>query len=130
MIPATKIPGAPLAHICPDVMPIDGEHGRYYVRSRSDVRRVYLVDLFENGFVGKCNCPNFEFKIQRDIDRGINPNGNQFCYHIKRAERHFVEMMKRALWSSSQKRQEPREPARTPFYRRPVARIEDPEFVP
>lgn len=115
-----KLPGAPVDRICPDVTPIEGEQGRYYVRSRSDGGKVYLVDLFENGFVGKCNCPHFEFKIQRDLDRGINPNGNQFCYHIKRAERCFCEMMKRALWASGQQVAEVRTmvPGKTPFYRR------------
>ena len=116
-----KLPGAPVDRICPDVTPIEGEQGRYYVRSRSDGGKVYLVDLFENGFVGKCNCPHFEFKIQRDLDRGINPNGNQFCYHIKRAERCFCEMMKRALWASGQKQvAEVRTmvPGKTPFYGR------------
>ena len=88
---APKLPGIPIDRITPDVEPIEGEAGRYWVHSRSGESK-YLVDLFENGFVGKCNCPHFEFRIQPDIDRGIKVNGNQFCYHIKRAEREsFVD---------------------------------------
>lgn len=94
-----SMPGIPIDRITPDVEAIDGEHGRFLVQSRSGTER-YMVDLFENGFVGKCNCAHFEFRIQPDIDRGINVNGNQFCYHIKRAERCFIETMKRALWAT------------------------------
>lgn len=95
----SRLPGIPIERITPDVEPISGEEGRYFVRSRSNHRHQYLVDLFENGFVGKCDCPQFAMRIQRDIDRGINPNGNQSCYHLKRAERYFLELQKRAVWA-------------------------------
>lgn len=104
---APKLPGIPIDRITPDVEPIEGEAGRYWVHSRSGEAK-YLVDLFENGFVGKCDCKQFQFRIQPDIDRGIKVNGNQFCYHIKRAERSFCETMKRALWVT---RNRPAKPA-------------------
>ena len=100
MTDRAKLPGIPVERITPDVTAIGGEPGRYHVRSRIDSTQRYLVDLFENGFIGKCSCPHFEFRIQRDIDRGLSPNMNQACYHLKRAERCFIETMKRAMWEA------------------------------
>lgn len=93
-----KLPGLPVERITPDVDAVPGEHGRFWVRSRSDTT-THFVDIFANGFVGQCDCPHFRFRIQPDIERGIKPNGSQQCYHVKRARECFIEIQMRAMWS-------------------------------
>lgn len=92
------LPGIPIERITPDVEPIAGEHARFWVRSRSGEAK-YLVDLFSNAFVGQCDCKHFQCRLQPDINKGLAVNGNQFCYHIKRAREYFLAMQLRALWS-------------------------------
>ena len=94
-------PGPPIEVLFPDVSPLGGEIGRYHVESRSGPHP-HLVDLFEHAFNGACTCEHFKFRLEPSLTRrGVPTNNSCKCHHIRRAESHFAETMKRALWAQA-----------------------------
>ena len=53
---------------------------RRYFHGASKPGEEYLVDLDENGGAGKCSCPDFEFRIQPEIDAG---RPGRDCRHLR-----------------------------------------------
>ena len=93
-----KLPGKPLSERFCDVRLIEGEPGRYHIKSRSGPHW-HLVDLNENDFNGGCPCEDFKFRHGPEIRRnGVPEDQSAKCYHIRRAERYMLELSKRALY--------------------------------
>jgi len=82
------------------VEPIPGEYLRFRVRSRTNPRTTYLVDLEECGFNGACDCPNFQMvhlpKLKADRRDG-GPRRLRRCYHIQRAGEFYREVSVRIM---------------------------------
>jgi len=116
-----KVPGPTVDQIVKGVKPIVGEIGRYHVASRSS-HKAHLVDINENGFYGQCDCEAFTFNYAPKLRNGIPTDSSLQCYHIKQANRHFAETMKRRLWHEMHKQQERRE-------QEPIGRVE-PRIAP
>ena len=76
------------------VFPIEGELGRYRVRSRSNPVTTHLVDLMcyphrkvEGDFNGQCTCLHFETRLKPKLESGAFPSAALKCWHIVMAER-------------------------------------------
>lgn len=82
------------------VEPIPGEPLRFFVKSRTNPKQKYLVDLEECGFSGGCGCQNFQFthlpKLKEDR-REDRPRIKRRCWHIKRALYFFAETQTRII---------------------------------
>lgn len=76
----------------PIVQPIPGEQGRCYVFSRTEEGVKYLVDVFEYRGVGKCDCPQFRFRMQPRLEDGATGRHLQ-CWHIREAKLAFADQM-------------------------------------
>lgn len=46
---------------------------RWWVRSRTNPRKEYLVDVSSYGGHGKCTCPDFETRFEKFLARGVTP---------------------------------------------------------
>lgn len=66
------------------VTPIEGEKRRFHVSSESG-NEPYLVDLDENGGLGRCGCIHHEKRIQPAIDKGESAPS---CKHLAAAFRY------------------------------------------
>lgn len=80
---------------------------RFMVRSWSDHKQLYLVDLEEAGGHGRCNCPNFEMRCwprwKQDRAEG-KPKVARRCKHIVRALIWQAEMVNRRIAAETNKR--------------------------
>ena len=78
------------------VDPVPGEPLRYMVRSRTNPRMKYLVDLAEAGFNGACGCPSWQMLhlplLKRDRRDGVNPRPKRRCWHIQKALEFHAEI--------------------------------------
>jgi hypothetical protein len=81
-----------------DVDPIPGSNRSFFVRSRTDARQRYFVDLDFYGFNGKCGCQNFQFGHEpklREDRRESRPARRRRCWHINRALVFYAEIRMR-----------------------------------
>lgn len=79
-----------------EVLPIEGEWFRYHVASASKAGTYYLVDLEENDFVGRCNCPDFTCRHQVRINSGERGR-SVWCKHIEAARDVWFDLVARKL---------------------------------
>jgi len=90
------------------VSPIPCEPLRFHVRSRTR-SQVWLVDLEEYGFNGKCDCENFRFvhlpRLREDKEKGVKKWRR--CYHIQRAFEFYGALHSRLMAQEYYKRQQP-----------------------
>ena len=80
------------------VEPLEGEWFRFNVSSESGDGS-YFVDLEENDFVGRCDCPHFECRLAP----GIREGSKVVCKHIKAAKDVWFDKMARKLASYVEK---------------------------
>lgn len=73
-------------------------HLRWLVRSRSNHRECYLVDLGENDLNGECQCKDFSVRYPRNLKIGKKYQ----CWHIQEAERRFLRWCKRKFKEEDQ----------------------------
>lgn len=89
------------------VKPIVGEPMRFMVRSWSDSKQWYLVDLEEAGGHGRCSCHNFEMRCwprwKQDRSEG-KPKVARRCKHIIRAMIWQAERVNRQIAIETNKR--------------------------
>lgn len=78
------------------VTPIEGEIFRFYVSSESEPGKVYLVDLQENDFSGKCGCPHFTCRLQVLFDGGTRGKAVA-CKHIIAAKESWFDTAARQI---------------------------------
>ena len=67
------------------VMPVEGEHLRFYVRSRTEPGQRYLVDLQEHDFNGQCGCEDFLYRCGPKLKGKFTPGDVTRCWHIRQA---------------------------------------------
>jgi hypothetical protein len=72
---------------------IEGEMFRAFVGSRSTAGKKHLVDLEEWNWNGKCDCINFECRLQPKVKRGVTPCDGLRCSHIRRFRSYFLDEM-------------------------------------
>lgn len=82
------------------VEPIAGELLRFHVRSRSNCKQLYLVDLEALRLNGQCGCMHFETRCRPLLraQRGLSSRGTR-CWHIWRARDWLLDKMLRELVS-------------------------------
>jgi hypothetical protein len=67
---------------------------RFHVASDSQPEIKHLVDLSENGTLGKCSCQHFEFRLQPLIDAGeITLHPQDRCKHLKAVREHLCNLV-------------------------------------
>jgi hypothetical protein len=75
-----------------EVQEFQGERCRYLVRSRTNPRTNYLVDLLENDGIGGCTCVAWQARFWPDIRRrGLKAHDEmRRCYHLNAARERFL----------------------------------------
>jgi len=57
---------------------------RCWVQSDHEWTTCYLVDLMAWDGNGFCGCPDFQFRLQKDLNRGAKPIGDSHrCKHLR-----------------------------------------------
>ena len=76
----------------PFVMPIDGELLRFHVRSRTDSRVTYMIDLSSFDGNGVCSCDDFQFRKQPRLRAGAEPSDSLRCWHLRQARNYLLDV--------------------------------------
>src|SRR5437773_2897511 len=76
----------------PLVKPIAGELLRFHVRSRTDSRVTYIVDLGAYNFCGCCVCSDFQFRKEPKLRVGAEPCDALRCWHLRQARNYLLDM--------------------------------------
>ena len=75
------------------VTPLEREHFRFLVASRTVPGREYLVDLEAFAFNGACGCRRWEIACGPRLRRGESPCEALRCSHIRRARSFFLDVI-------------------------------------
>lgn len=75
------------------VEPIPGEHLRFYVRSRTNPRQQYLVDLMAMRMNGQCGCDDFAFRKGPAFRLHPVPSDATRCIHIRAVREWLLNRM-------------------------------------
>lgn len=67
----------------PNVEPIAGEPGCFWVQSNSRLGIRHRVDMLAFSGNGACGCERFEFEVGPYLRRGAKPSLNLECRHIR-----------------------------------------------
>lgn len=95
-----------------EVKPIVGEPLRFLVRSASDPKQWYLIDLQDDmdgqaTFNGTCTCEQFQFRVAPKLkaDKAAGRKGiRRRCKHLTSCLIYFGETMARAVAKENEKR--------------------------
>jgi len=76
------------------VTPINGELLRFHVRSRTDSRVSYVVDLGAFDFNGRCDCDDYVKgrKAMKLLRAGAEPSDSLRCWHLRQARNYLLDM--------------------------------------
>lgn len=75
-------PAAKRPVLLPQVEPVEGEPGRFWVQSRSRLNLRHLVDMWEYRGNGACGCEDFERKYRPHLEEGALPSPLLACRHL------------------------------------------------
>ena len=77
------------------IVPIRGEHLRYYAKSESCENADYVVDLSSRGGNGECGCDDFLYRCQHNLKKSegktvLHGRDRTVCKHIIEAYLYYA----------------------------------------
>ncbi len=94
----------------PDILPDKFDRYVYHVRSRTNRKIRYRVDLVGMGGASQCACPDWNFVAVENITKGLqwgryakkDPN-RTCCYHTYELRIYFMNLMTKRLAQQEEK---------------------------